>query len=73
MPHLSIPTSGESAPLDLDDPALSPEVIAKYFGSNEPARDHARVIEAVVPAGEPIFILAYSHGGEIGFYYPCFS
>lgn len=61
--------TGNSAPLDLDDPALSPEVIARFFDSDEHARDHARVIEAVIPEGERFFILARSYGGEIGFQY----
>jgi len=61
--------TGNSAPLDLDDPALSPEVIARFFDSDEHARDHARVIEAVVPRPEKFFVLAQSYGGEIGFQY----
>lgn len=61
--------TGHSAPLDLDDPRLSPAVIARYFDSDEHARDHARVIDAVIPAGEPFFVLARSYGGHIGFQY----
>lgn len=61
--------TGNSAPLDLDDPSLSPEVVARFFDSDEHARDHARVIEAVIPEGEKFFILARSYGGEIGFKY----
>ena len=61
--------TGNSAPLDLDDPALSPEVIARFFDSDEHARDHAEVVEAVIPENEQFFILARSYGGEIGFQY----
>ncbi|MDX1501362.1 MAG: alpha/beta fold hydrolase [Thermoanaerobaculia bacterium] len=61
--------TGSSAPLDLDDPALSPEVIARYFDSDEHARDHARVVDQVVPGREHFFALARSYGGEIGFHY----
>lgn len=61
--------TGNSAPLDLDDPSLSQAIIANFFDSNDHARDHARVIEAVVPEGESFFILARSYGGHIGFQY----
>lgn len=61
--------TGCSAPLDLDDPRLSPQVMARLFDSDEHARDHARVVEAVVPRQERFFILARSYGGEIAFQY----
>lgn len=61
--------TGNSAPLDLDDPGLPAPVVARYFDSDEHALDHARVIEAVIPASERFFILARSYGGEIGFQY----
>lgn len=61
--------TGNSAALDLDNPVLSPEVIARFFDSDEHARDHARVINEVIPKGEAFFILARSYGGEIGFHY----
>lgn len=61
--------TGNSAPLDLDDPALSPEVIAHFFDSDELARDHSKVVDAVIPESEEFLILARSYGGEIGFQY----
>ena len=61
--------TGNSAPLDLDDPSLSQTVIASFFDSNEHARDHARIVDAVIPEGEGFFILARSYGGHIGFQY----
>lgn len=59
--------TGNSAPLDLDSPSLSQAVIAKFFDSDDHARDHARVVDAVIPEGESFFILARSYGGHIGF------
>ncbi len=61
--------TGNSSPLDLDDSALNPEVIARFFDSDEHARDHARVVDEVIPDDEAFFILARSYGGEIGFHY----
>lgn len=61
--------TGNSAPLDLDDPSLPQEVIARFFDSDEHARDHAKVIDAVIPEGDTFFILARSYGGHIGFHY----
>lgn len=61
--------TGNSAPLALDDSALSPEIIARLFDSDEHARDHARVINEVIPDDELFFVLARSYGGEIGFHY----
>lgn len=61
--------TGFSAPLDLDNPSLSPQIIATYFDSNEHARDHVAVIAEVVSENEPFFMLARSYGGHIGFQY----
>lgn len=61
--------TGHSAPLDLDYPKTSAETIARLFDSDEHAKDHAKVVERVVPVGEPFFVLARSYGGEIGFKY----
>lgn len=61
--------TGQSAPLDLDDPSLSAKIVARYFDSDEHARDLARVVEEVVPEGEPFVLLARSYGGHVGFHY----
>lgn len=65
--------TGRSSPLDLDDQALSAEVIARYFDSDEHALDHGRVIDQLINPGDPFFILARSYGGEIGFKYLLFG
>ncbi len=62
-------TDGLSAPLDLDNPSLRPEVIAKYFDSDDMARDHAQVINAVIPASERFYMINQSFGGQIGLKY----
>ncbi len=61
--------TGQSMPLNLDSPKLSPKIIARYFDADEHARDHAEVITAVIPKNEKFFILARSYGGLIGFQY----
>jgi pimeloyl-ACP methyl ester carboxylesterase len=61
--------TGMSSPLDLNDPGLSPALLAKLFDADEHASDHARVVDAVIPKDEPFLILARSYGGHIGLQY----
>lgn len=61
-------TDGYSAPLDLDDARAKPELIARYFDSAHIARDHQRVVDAVLP-GEGFFMIAQSYGGMVGMHY----
>lgn len=62
-------TDGQSAPLDMDDPAIDADAIARGFSSDNQARDYLKVIEAVVPPKEPFFIIAQSYGGMVGMQY----
>lgn len=62
-------TDGLSAPLDLDNASILPEVIAKYFDSDEVARDHERVINQVIPSGEAFYMIQQSYGGQVGIKY----
>jgi len=61
--------TGNSAPIDLNNSNISATVIAKYFDSDEHARDHAEVIKKVIGENEHFFIMARSYGGHIGFQY----
>ncbi len=62
-------TNGGSAPLDMEDPSIDADEIARRFSSDSQARDHLAVIEAVVPKGEPFFLIAQSYGGMVGMQY----
>lgn len=62
-------TDGGSAPLDLDDPSIDANEVARLFSSDAHARDYAAVIDAVVPEGQPFFIIAQSYGGMPGMQY----
>lgn len=62
-------TDGGSAPLDMDDPSLDAGLVARYFSADAHARDYGAVIEAVVPEGEPFYIIAQSYGGMPGMQY----
>lgn len=59
-------TDGCSAPLDMDDPAMDADYIAKYFSSDSHARDYRAVIDLLIPEGDPFFIIAQSYGGMPG-------
>ena len=59
-------TDGCSAPIDMDDPELDPALVARYFSSDSHARDYLAVIDALIPAGEPFFVIAQSYGGMPG-------
>lgn len=61
-------TDGKSAPLDLDNPAAKPELIARYFDSRHVALDHQRLVNEVLP-GEEFFMIAQSYGGMVGTHY----
>ncbi len=61
-------TDGNSCPLDLDDPAAKPELIARYFDSLHVALDHQEVVNAVLP-GRDFFMIAQSYGGMVGMHY----
>jgi len=62
-------TDGCSAPLDMDDATLDAHLVARYFSSDAHARDYAAVIDHVVPADEPFWIIAQSYGGMPGMQY----
>ncbi len=62
-------TDGQTAPLDMDDPNLNPDQIAKYFSSDSQARDYLAVIEQLIPKGEEFFVIAQSYGGMVGMQY----
>jgi len=59
-------TDGQSAPLDMDDPTIDPHLIARYFSSDSHALDYLAVIDHVLPAGVPYYIIAQSYGGLPG-------
>jgi pimeloyl-ACP methyl ester carboxylesterase len=61
--------TGYSAPLDMSDPQVDPAVIARYFDSAHIALDHQEVIRAVIPEGEPFYMLLHSYAGMIGMRY----
>jgi pimeloyl-ACP methyl ester carboxylesterase len=61
-------TAGYSAPLDLNHPGLRPEVIARYFDSDEHALDTGRVVSQVL-GDNPFVLLCQSYGGNVGFQY----
>lgn len=62
-------TDGYSAPLNLEEPNFDPVIIAKYFDSDEQARDHAKVIEKVIPENQPFYMIVQSYAGHIGIRY----
>ena len=62
-------TDGYSAPLDVENPSLDAEQVAKYFSSDSQARDYLAVINAMIPDFEPFFIIAQSYGGMPGMQY----
>jgi len=59
-------TDGNSAPLDMDDPSVDPDLVARFFSSDSHALDYLAVVDAVVPAGEAYFVIAQSYGGLPG-------
>lgn len=61
--------TGHSAPLDMSDPQVNPVVIARYFDSAHIALDHQEVIRAVIPEGEPFYMVLHSYAGKIGMRY----
>ena len=62
-------TDGCSAPLDMDDPGLDARRVAALFSSDNHARDYLAAINALIPAGDPFFIIAQSYGGMPGMQY----
>lgn len=62
-------TPGYSSALDMGDPGVDPAIVARYFDSAHHALDLQEVIRAVVPEGEPFYMLAQSYGGMIGMRY----
>lgn len=62
-------TDGQSAPLDMENPAIDADAIARWFSSDSQSRDYLAVIEAVVPEGEAFFMIAQSYGGMVGMQY----
>ena len=62
-------TDGQSAPLDMDDRNLNPDLISKYFSSNHQAKDYLAVIEEVIPKDEEFLMIAQSYGGMVGMQY----
>lgn len=62
-------TDGFSAPVDLNDEKLNPAIIARYFDSEEIARDYERVINEVLPAEETFVLLGQSYAGHVVSHY----
>ncbi|MEQ1919729.1 MAG: alpha/beta fold hydrolase, partial [Elusimicrobiota bacterium] len=62
-------TDGQSAPLDMENPAIDADTIARGFSSDSQARDYLAVIEKVIPKDEPFFMIAQSYGGMVGMQY----
>lgn len=62
-------TDGQSAPIDMTDPAIDADAIALGFSSDSQSRDYLAVIEAVIPKSEPFFMIAQSYGGMVGMQY----
>ncbi len=62
-------TDGQSIPLDMDNPTINANAIAKYFSSDYQARDYAAIIKEVIPETVPFFIIAQSYGGMVGMQY----
>jgi pimeloyl-ACP methyl ester carboxylesterase len=62
-------TDGQSAPLDMLDPNLNANGVARYFSSDSQARDYLAVIEKVIPANERFYMIAQSYGGMVGMQY----
>ena len=62
-------TDGLSTPLDMTDPSIDADGIARWFSSDSQARDYRAVIEAVIPKEEPFFMIAQSYGGMVGMQY----
>ncbi|MFO0748203.1 MAG: alpha/beta fold hydrolase [Myxococcota bacterium] len=62
-------TDGQSAPLDMDDPALDPALVGRLFSSDSVARDVGAVIDHLIPPGDRFFIIAQSYGGLPGMQY----
>ena len=62
-------TDGQSVPLDMNDPAIDADGIARWFSSDSQARDYLAVIEKVIPRDEPFFMIAQSYGGMVGMQY----
>lgn len=62
-------TDGQSAPLDMENPAIDADAISLGFSSDSQARDYLAVIEALIPKSEPFFIIAQSYGGMVGMQY----
>ncbi|HMQ10127.1 MAG TPA: alpha/beta fold hydrolase [Oligoflexia bacterium] len=61
-------TDGNSAPLDLNNPNIKPEIIARYFDSHHIARDQQEVIQQVL-GEQPFYMIAQSYGGMVGMSY----
>jgi len=59
-------TDGLSAPLDMTDPSIDADGIARWFSSDSQARDYLAVIEEVIPKGEAFYMIAQSYGGMVG-------
>lgn len=59
-------TDGQSAPLDMDDPSIDPNLVARYFSSDSHALDYLAVIDRVIPPDEPFYVIAQSYGGMPG-------
>jgi pimeloyl-ACP methyl ester carboxylesterase len=62
-------TDGLSAPLDMTDPSIDADGIARWFSSDSQARDYLAVIEKVIPKGEAFYMIAQSYGGMVGMQY----
>lgn len=62
-------TDGCSCPLDMDDPSLDPDYVARYFSADSHARDYRAVIDLLIPEGDRFFVIAQSYGGMPGMHF----
>jgi|GEM_PF-1619292 len=59
-------TDGNSAPLDMDDSSLDPNLIARLFSADSHALDYLAVVDQVIPERQPWYVIAQSYGGLPG-------
>ncbi|MGE0761884.1 MAG: alpha/beta fold hydrolase [Bdellovibrionales bacterium] len=57
--------NGESSPLDRANPALTPEVVARYFSIRQITRDLGHLIQQFGRKDNEVVLLAHSAGGAV--------
>jgi pimeloyl-ACP methyl ester carboxylesterase len=61
--------TGQSAPLNMEDPKLNPYWVAANFNANQVARDLGLVINEVIAPDERFYMVAQSYGGMVATVY----